>query len=331
MVFRRRAGRDPVVPEPPGGWDGLEAPVVALCHPDWRGVRVAAHSFRVPVVETADAGPAAAELAQAMAGAGVEVLVIHGFPPGTGRLLEQARALGLRTRLVLHSSPVQHGAEQGEARVAEQALALSRAGTIGRLGFVKEGLAEALAALGHEVAYVPNRVPELPAVEPLDLGQGLDVGVFAEPFWRKNVTTQMLAAVLARADRIHVMRRPDVRYLDGVEVVEHGELPWGDFIRVQASVDLNLYATLSECQPLTPVESYAAGVPCLVSRTSALFRDDPELWELTTVAEHDNPQAIADAALRLLEHRDDAVAAARASLARWDAAAAGAWEAFVAA
>ncbi len=327
MVFRRKAVE---LPSPGGaGWEGFSAPVVAVCHPAWRGVRTAAYTFRVPVVETADAGPHAAELAQALAGAGVEALVVHGFPPGSGRLLEQASALGMRTRLVLHSSPTQHGAEPGEARVAEEALALARAGTIGRLGFVKEGVAEALAALGHDVAYVPNRVPEVPEFEPQELGDGLDVGVFSEPFWRKNVVAQILAAALLGADRVHVMQRPDVGYLDGLAIVEHGELPWADFMRLQASVDLNLYVTLSECQPLTPVESYAAGVPCLASRTSPLFRDDPELWELTTVDELDNPKAIAAAARRLLDRRDEAVAAARASLERWDAAAAARWEAFV--
>ncbi len=328
MVFRRRAAEPP---SPGGaGWEGFAAPVVALCHPEWRGVRAAAYSFRVPVIETPDAAPYAAELAKALARAGVLTLVVQGFPPGAGRLLEQAKALGLRTRLVLHSSPTQHGAEAGEARVAEQALALTRAGTIGRLGFVKEGVAEALAALGHDAAYVPNRVPELPAFEPRDLGEGLHVGVFAEPFWRKNVATQILAAGLLGAERVHVMRKPDVGYLEGLRIVEHGELPWEDFVRLQASVGLNLYVSLSECQPLTPVESYVAGVPCLASRTSALFRDDPELWDLTTVTELDNPAAIAAAARRLLDRKDEAVPAARGSLERWDADAAARWEAFVA-
>ncbi len=327
MIFRRR--EEPVVPSPPGGWEGLDARVVVLCHPHWRGVRAAAHSFRVPVIETEDAGPAAAELAARLVEAGGEVLVVHGFPPGSGRLLEQASAQGLATRLVLHSSPTQHGAEAGEARVAEQALLLARAGTVGRLGFVKEGVAEGFAALGFDVSYVPNRIPELPEFEPRVLGSGLDVGVFGASFWRKNLVPQVVAAGMLGAARIHVMEIPDVQYLGDLPLVAHGEQRWEEFVRLQGSVDLNLYATLSECQPTTPAESYLAGVPCLLSRTSALFRDQPELWELTTVGEHDNPRAIAAAAERLLASRAEAVTAAQAALAAWDEMAAARWDEFV--
>ncbi|MGH9169192.1 MAG: hypothetical protein ACRD02_15335, partial [Acidimicrobiia bacterium] len=119
-------------------------------------------------------------------------------------------------------------------------------------------------------------------------------------------------------------------YLDGVPMVEHRLMPYEDFIRLQSSVDLNLYVTLSECQPLTPLESYLAGVPCLSSRTSVLFRDDPDLWQLTTVDELDNPLAIARAAQRLLDHKEEAVERARTWIEAWDERATERWHEFVA-
>ena len=79
-------------------------------------------------------------------------------------------------------------------------------------------------------------------------------------------------------------------------MVEHGELPWDRFVAIQGSVDLNLYVTLSECHPSTPQESYLAGVPCLLSRVSGVFADDPRLWEITTTDRPDDPSAIAEAA-----------------------------------
>jgi glycosyltransferase involved in cell wall biosynthesis len=141
--------------------------------------------------------------------------------------------------------------------------------------------------------------------------------------------TQLGAVALIEGAQAHVLRRPAVRYLDGLRITEHGVLPWERFIRLQAGVDLNLYVSLSECQPLTPIESYAAGVPCLMSRTSAVFRDDPELWALTAVDEADDPEAIAAAARRLLESRRYAVEAARRWIDRAEADAAVRWSAFV--
>jgi hypothetical protein len=65
-----------------------------------------------------------------------------------------------------------------------------------------------------------------------------------------------------------------------------------------------------------------------MSRTSAVFRSDPALWELTTVDELDNPRAIAAAANRLLESRDEAVARAHAWIAEADEVGASAWADF---
>jgi hypothetical protein len=126
------------------------------------------------------------------------------------------------------------------------------------------------------------------------------------------------------------MRRPTVHYLDDLDITEHGELPWEPFIALQSSVELNLYVTLSECHPSTPQESYLAGVPCLVSRVSSVFRDDPFLWELTSVDEADNPATIAYAATRLLEARDEAVERAHAWMEEADRRGAEAWVDFVA-
>ena len=334
FLNKRSAGRDG---QPPtlsfGSWGQLpdaDPQVIVVCHPDWRGVRTAAYSFGHPVVESADLEPWGESLVTTMAERGVDVVVLHAFPPGSAELLERAHRAGIGTRVVLHSSMAQHGAEVGEAAVADEVFRLSQGGVVDRVGFVKAGLAESYAALGHPVSYVPNRAPALPDITTRDLGAGLNVGVFAEPFWRKNVVTQLGAVALLDGATAHVMRRPDAAYLDGLSLVEHGEVPWEEFIDLQASTDLNLNVTLSECHPLSPVESYLSGVPALLSRTSSVFRDDSRLWELTTVEVADDPSDIASAARRLLADREEAVALARRWIDRADTEAAQRWQAFVA-
>jgi hypothetical protein len=255
--------------------------------------------------------------------------VIQGWPPGAGQFVGLLGRAGVRAACILHSSPAQHGAEGGEAMVVDEILALLDEGALAAVGMAKSGVHQAYAALGYEIAFVPNRVPVLPTFEKIDLGPGLNVGVFAEPLWRKNVTTQLMAVAMLDDARAHVMRQPGVGYLRDLPAGVHGELPWEQFIALQSSVDLNLYVTLSECHPSTPQESYLAGVPCLVSRVSSVFRDDPVLWDLTSVDEADNPSTIAYGAARLLEARDEAVERARAWMEEADRRGVEAWVSFI--
>jgi len=315
-----------------GSWETFppgEHRILQVCHPDWRGVRTATYAFGSPAVECDDLEKWGGDLVAGLRVAGVEVVVVQGWPPGSAWFSTACRAAGVTVKCVLHSSPAQHGAEVGEAAVADEVLSLASRKVLTEVGMVKYGVVEAFRARGHPVTYLPNRAPLMPEVPKLDLGPGLHIGVFAEPFWRKNVVTQLLALGMLDGARGHVMSKPSVGYLKDIDIVAHGELPWEDFIALQGSVDLNLYATLTECHPLMPIESYLLGVPCLTSRTSAVFRDDSELWELTTVDKPDEPAAIALAAEMLLGRQDEMVARARIWIHDADLRARESWAEFV--
>jgi hypothetical protein len=335
ISWRRRKGTAPSVRAPHlsfGAWDQLPKAsplVIQVCHPHWRGVRTVAYGFATPVVECEDLGHWGSELVDSMAASGVELVVMQGWPPGAGEFVGLLGRAGVRAACVLHSSPAQHGAEGGEAMVVDEVLALLDEGALAAVGMAKSGVHQAYGSLGYEIAFVPNRVPVLPTFEKIDLGPGLNIGVFAEPLWRKNVTTQLLAVAEIEGARAHVMRRPPVSYLNGLDIRGHGELAWDSFIALQSSVDLNLYVTLSECHPSTPQESYLAGVPCLVSRVSSVFRDDPVLWDLTSVDEADNPSTIATGARGLMEAKEEAVSRAAAWMEAADQRGAEAWARFV--
>jgi hypothetical protein len=335
----RRTGRSTLTPDVEvnryqlsfGSWADLpEGTVVQVCHPHWRGVRSATYSFGSPVIECEDLRAWSEELTDRILARSVSCVVVQGWPPGAGHFVRALADSGVAVKCVLHSSPAQHGAEPSEAAVADEVLGLSRDGILSGVGMVKAGVAEGLAQRGFPVDHVPNRAPIGSEFERLDLGDGFHVGVFAEPIWRKNVVTQLLAVGLMGEAIAHVLRRPDVAYLDGLAISEHGVQAHDVFFALQASVDVNLYVTLSECHPFTPQESYMAGVPCLMSRTSAVFRDDPELWHLTTVDELDNPAAIARAGLELHRNRDEAVDRARAWIKSADLRAVEVWRLFTA-
>ena len=262
--------------------------------------------------------------------AGTRMVIINGSPPGTDQFAKEATAHGLLVRVVLHSSMAQHGSEPPEAVVASRLCEMVQDGIIDALGFAKEGQAEAFSAMGCPAVFVPSRTVRLDAVASRPLGSGRHFGVFAEASWRKNVVTQ-LGAVAILGGTAHVTFRPDVGYLSGgPKLVEHGLVSRQAFFETLASTDQNLAVSLYECFPVLAQESYWLGTPCLMSRTSALFRNDPQLWEIATVAEHDNPRAIAGAAERLLEASatDGLVARAQAWMVRWNDATLDQWASF---
>lgn len=330
--MRRRRRPEVVAPRLGfGDWSRFPASarVLVVCHPEWRGVRTAAIASGAPVVETATLDLHADELVERAVEAGVQMVVVHGVLPHLRVLAVVARQAGLRVACVLHSSPAQHGGEPWETEAVNQVFSLAAEGLIDRIGLVKAGVAEAFAHLGFDVTHVPNRLPRVETPQPIDLGEGFHVGVFAEPILRKNVATQMMAAALLPDSVVHVLRVPELDYLSAIPTRSHGLLDFASFQSLLASVDLNLYVTLSECHPLTPVESYLAGVPCLVSPTSELFLSDRRLRELTVVDELDDPSAIAGAAARLDANRDEAIGLARVWLEESDRRARAAWESFV--
>lgn len=322
---RRNAPTDqPVLVQPPDVPRG----VVQICHPDWRGVRESARAFGDPVVTAADLRTLVDSLANWKA-AGVATTVIQGWPPGADVFAQQAAEAGLTCLAVFHSAPSQHGVDGGEAEAVTTMLDLTEAGIISRLATVKAGVAPAFKGAGFEVTRLENRVPDVVAAATEPDGSAPHVGIFLFPMWRKNVTTQVLAAV-ELGGTTHVMTRPDVGYLREVPLLEHGELDRPALLAVLAGMDLSLNVTLSECHPMTPMESYRLGVPCLMSRTSSLFADDPDLYELTTVAHADDPHAIASAARTLLANSDDAVERANGALDVLDARARASWLEFTA-
>lgn len=328
----RRRTSDPVAavvrtPEIPDAPDG----VVQVCHPAWRGVRSSATAFGDPIVTADDLTDLLTAL-PALLERSVHTVVIQGWPPGAADFARGAERAGLRVLAVSHSAPSQHGVDAGEAEALDDALLLAREGTIARVGVVKAGVAESLGALGHPVTHVPNRVPDVSdhrrrsGVDADDDGPR-SVGIFLFPMWRKNVTTQLLAAA-ELGWTPHVMADPGVAYLAGIGIRVHGELDRATFLDRFAAMHMNFNVTLSECHPMMPMESYRLGVPCLLSRTSDLFAAEPTLHALTTVADADDPHAIAAAARRLDAEREYAVAEAGRALDAIDAVGSRAWREF---
>jgi len=80
-------------------------------------------------------------------------------------------------------------------------------------------------------------------------------------------------------------------------------------LREIPSTAVSLYATISECSPMLPLESFAQGVPCLIGPGSHLFRDHTLLREMLVVEQPYNPGLIADMGVAAVARRGDLLAA----------------------
>lgn len=315
-----------------GSWHRYPAQsprVLQLCHPDWRGIKAAAYAFRAPVVEVDDLAAWGRELLEELTHNEIEVVVIQGWPPGARDFVESCSRAGVVVKCLLHSSPALQGDSPIEAAVIGEVLELLRSGLIASVGTTKGRVIEAFAAIGHVLVHVPNRAPVLGEVVPLEIDTGLNIGVFGEPWWPKNIATQALGGLMLATSRIHLSKELLIGYLPQDRVVTHGDMDRRQFLQLLKAMDVNLNATFTECHPMQPVESYLLGVPCLISRNSILFRDDPDLLDITTLTSPDEPVSIAEGIGRLLRYQDDVVPRALKWINKQDAEACAAWEDFV--
>lgn len=308
--------------------------VVAICHPDWRGIRAATHGQSEHVLEIAGfvSDAHARRAAQFLKDCGTRRVVVNGFPPGSGRFARALRDLKVKATLdfVYHGTPAQ--SHFREDRVIDEMLHLADEKLVRKLGFVKHGLADYFRAKGYDAEFVMNvlRMPFTPAnPNPGDDGR-IHIGVFAPSICHKNVETQVLAALMIPDAIVHVCEFPPMTYLRELERIRvHGILPHAEFVGLLSRMHATLYVSLVECYPMTVLESLASGVVCVTSHSSMLFDDAPELFHELVVTNHDSPLAIARKVSSAIDRRSDLIPRAQAHVARLNRDAERRWREFL--
>ena len=289
----------------PAIWQASQPAVLSLAYPGWLGVFSAAQGLG-PVMGTHIDFSAAHRdslLSLILDTPSLRTVVIHGMPPGALELAEllHARAPALAVRFVYHgtlSAPIH--VSSGEARLLAGLLDLVDAGAVHSVGTVKHGFHETLLALGVQRAH---SVPNFPVVLPhlvLDKYSAADgllhIAVLASTGGaHKNMIAQLIAACTQPRAVVHVTALPELDYLDycEAEIVETGLLPHDQFLGEITRMDVLMYVSLVECFPMLVLESAAAGIPILVSRTHHIFDSDPALEAALVVHEADSPSEMA--------------------------------------
>jgi hypothetical protein len=274
-------------------------------------------------------------VAKFLGDAGVRVVVFQGIPPGTYRLAAELRRALPRLRILcaFHGSSAQHSVIQDESRLLDDILQLTGAGVFDGVGFLKEGMADVFKRLGQPAFRLRNKVRrrrEAPTLKELTPGR-VDIGVFVSNSWVKNLNTQVLAAMGVPDAVAHVTEKPAAAYLDAFSsrIEIEGLLPHDRFLERLGDMHVNSYVSLTECYPMTVLESLELGVPCLTSHTAPLFDDAEYLFDALVVTRHDDAGAILSKLEGALADREQIVRRGHEHVKRLNAEADALWNEFV--
>lgn len=290
--------------------------VIAICHDQWHGIRQASYGQGYPVLEIP--GVVSHAHAKSLNNFISEIpslksVIINGIPPNSvwwSKELKREHP-NISILFIYHGSMAQlfHNAE---ASMVNDMIEAARDGAIDRVGIVKNGLVESFKSFGCETFEIWN-FPEVPyrVRNPwmMSLRRKVwHVGVFGSRWIHKNVLVQIVALCQLEYVAIHVLKKPDNEYLKycRAQIYEHGSfLRHDQFSTLMRNMDITLYVSLTECFPMTVVESFSVGIPSLTSATSAVYSLDPVLEKYLVVRELDSPDMIAASVRKVVENYDE--------------------------
>jgi hypothetical protein len=292
---------------------------LAIYNPMWRGVAASTRALvdrtmPIPITEDQHAslvtGREIDEYVAILRTLNPKRLVISGGEELHWKILSQFKAANPDTRveLITHSSQTLWSDDRHRQDFIRW-IPRYHVGIIEKIWVLKRGLDIILRSNGIESEAIENYLPQLVSTpRRLRIDEPYRIGIWSvDNNWQKNLTSQLLAFAgdrrfqvyytatdLALNSLVSTFAVPHVR-------VHEGPLPHAQLLSWMAKMDLNLYVTLSECSPMTPLESISLGVPCIVGPTTTFFDDSPLLRSTLVVPSPEDVgsiKATVDAALR---------------------------------
>ncbi|MBJ6764046.1 methyltransferase [Myxococcaceae bacterium JPH2] len=284
-------------------------------HQEWHGIRAAAgylpgHKLAI----TSERPLSVADLRnviETISGSLCTQVIVHGYSPNAHELLVATRkALGSSVRLlcVWHGSTAQFH-HSFELECFAQLLELCRRGVVDRVGSVKPGMhrfatelfPKTLLNLPPKVAASAQQVPGTRASRTALIPTPND--------WRKNFYTNLFAFTASpRLDDVYVTADfklpPALKPTKRIHRVRRPSRT--EFFDLVRKSDVVLNASLSECQPMTGLESLSLGVPCVSGPLSLGALDAHPYQRLAQVAGVDTVEVVEAAIEQLLALRERA-------------------------
>jgi glycosyltransferase involved in cell wall biosynthesis len=267
---------------------------IAVMHPNWRGIRSSTENLFESCFYVGDGIEDIENLdiyTSLLLESGCKKIVFSGFPKTYNQLILNLKKTDSRLQLycLWHGSFLQSNEEYNWEQF-KVVLDLTRGHIIHKWGFVKDGMAELMTErFKIKTAFVKNYVKSIPHAASVVNGDQSKLGIWAiSSNWRKNPYAMLVACSVIPNSKVfcfgHDRKINDFISTFGMNAYcQESPVPQHEMPDVLAQMHLNLYVTLSECTPMTPLESLAAGVPCLIGPTSHLFRGNQYLHERLVV------------------------------------------------
>lgn len=227
-------------------------------------------------------------------------VVISGGDPieiGIAKLIRKLHP-NIQITLLWHGSPA-NWSDSFEKDLFSSWIELYNARGIDRIDVVDDGLEKFLSNSGIKSKLVMNTPPEISsdhkwqAIEGDDFRQILLAA--ASNTFRKNYYNQIVAAcMLENVNEIKVLGINDlpIGVFDKYPITLLPHVSEGEFAIEIKKSRLVMYATLSECSPMVPLESLAIGCPIVCGPTTPYLRDYDDLRGLIVVKNPDSIQEI---------------------------------------
>ncbi|MBL4806333.1 MAG: hypothetical protein JKY31_03490 [Rhodobacteraceae bacterium] len=281
--------------------------VLHIFNADWHGIRAAAayapgQKLAISERDGLD-GEAIRHIFGILSHYRIEHIIFQGYSQVAASLCQSIhRQFGssIRINVVTHVTSAQF---ENAFEIEMQALLLQQKdrGLISRLGSVKPRFNDVIPE--YWPSTIINFGPNLGEITAQM--QKIDGAIFVpiENSWRKNLYTNMLAAQrCTQVKSIYAINFPSglekICTLDKLRLTsfKHG----ADLFGFMASMEAQMNVTLAECQPMTQLESFAVGTPCLTGPLRvAEFADDP-LIALCEVDILDSPHYLTEALSKVI-------------------------------
>jgi hypothetical protein len=291
---------------------------IAVMHPNWRGIRSSTENLFEACLYIGDSQEDINDIhvyTSLLIESGCKNIVFSGFArPFTQIVINlKKEAPSLNIFCLWHGSFMQSNEEYNWEQF-KVVLGLAKSNIIHKWGFVKEGMDEMMAKqFGIRTALVKNYVKAIPKNASVVNDKTTKLGIWAiSANWRKNPYAMLVACSAIENSKVycygHDGQVKDFINTFGINAFcQESPVPQKEMPSVLAQMHLNLYVTLSECTPMTPLESLSVGVPCLVGPNSHLFKTNDYLFESLVVPFPDKSIYIKKHIERCLTDREEII------------------------
>jgi hypothetical protein len=178
---------------------------------------------------------------------------------------------------------------------------------VDKVGCFKKDVALYLIDLGYKGKVLQNKVVVPTDIQPKKIQNegAIHIGLMSNHGWIKNIYNQYIAATLVKNSVIHVQTKHDLLINENVKVVSHGHMDHDSFLFFLDLLDIYLHVSFSEASPVTPLETYARGIPCLVQTSTGFFEEGSILADYLYVDALDDSQHIKEKIEEVLKNYED--------------------------